>query len=396
MEINGFIKGEDYEVKRYVDDIFIFAVNEEIVQRIVEITSSVAEKFRLRINYEKKVIGKLPYIWSQWITRINDFQNVLIDYFFYSLLDTSHSYLLKERNIISLSKIAKIKEMFQNAIISDEKMNVKIVSYCLSTIFNKLKLQKNNEIKKTIFNTGSVRVIYQLYDLIIYIYSFAQTYNNTEKLISIIHTIEKEIGEQKSNIVLKKIIKAYDYIFYNGNFADITNLLLLCILKKIEIGTKAEKKCKEYLKKDSNPMQYAIFLLYEEKLNVDNKIIKNEIEKKIDYKIEIMKSIKDKIFMKTDIWWVYIFYDCPFLSTHIKNKMNVFLTELKTCIRDEYIWGAAKIEILNFYLDTSVKQKIMNWNIDEDTLYKNIVFKTFERTIFNNSSQNDVDTLYNY
>ena len=143
-------------------------------------------------------------------------------------------------------------------------------------------------------------------------------------------------------------------------------------------------------------MQYAIFLLYEEKLNVDNKIIKNEIEKKIDYKIEIMKSIKDKIFMKTDIWWVYIFYDCPFLSTHIKNKMNVFLTELKTCIRDEYIWGAAKIEILNFYLDTSVKQKIMNWNIDEDTLYKNIVFKTFERTIFNNSSQNDVDTLYNY
>ena len=83
MEINGFIKGEDYEVKRYVDDIFIFAVNEEIVQRIVEITSSVAEKFRLRINYEKKVIGKLPYIWSQWITRINDFQNVLIDYFFY-------------------------------------------------------------------------------------------------------------------------------------------------------------------------------------------------------------------------------------------------------------------------------------------------------------------------
>ena len=73
-----------------------------------------------------------------------------------------------------------------------------------------------------------------------------------------------------------------------------------------------------------------------------------------------------------------------------------FLTELKTCIRDEYIWGAAKIEILNFYLDTSVKQKIMNWNIDEDTLYKNIVFKTFERTIFNNSSQNDVDTLYNY
>ena len=396
MEINGFIKGEDYEVKRYVDDIFIFAVNEEIVQRIVEITSSVAEKFRLRINYEKKVIGKLPYIWSQWITRINDFQYVFIDYFFYYLLDTSHSYLLKERNIISLSKIAKIKEMFQNAIISDEKMNVKIVSYCLSTIFNKLKLQKNNEIKKTIFNTGSVRVIYQLYDLIIYIYSFAQTYNNTEKLISIIHTIEKEIGEQKSNIVLKKIIKAYDYIFYNGNFADITNLLLLCILKKIEIGTKAEKKCKEYLKKDSNPMQYAIFLLYEEKLNVDNKIIKNEIEKKIDYKIEIMKSIKDKIFMKTDIWWVYIFYDCPFLSTHIKNKMNVFLTELKTCIRDEYIWGAAKIEILNFYLDTSVKQKIMNWNIDEDTLYKNIVFKTFERTIFNNSSQNDVDTLYNY
>ena len=46
------------------------------------------------------------------------------------------------------NEIAKIKEMFQNAIISDEKMNVKIVSYCLSTIFNKLKLQKNNEIKK--------------------------------------------------------------------------------------------------------------------------------------------------------------------------------------------------------------------------------------------------------
>lgn len=396
LKSEGYIREETYEIKRYVDDMFIFADKEEDIQQIIEEVTRAAEKFKLKINHEKKIIGKLPHIWSEWISNISEFQKYMIDSMFYSLLDQEHSYLLKERNVSSVGKMAKIKELFQNVIISDEKMNVKIVSYCLSTIYNKLKTQRNNEVKKSIFNMGNDSVVYCFFDLLFYFFSFAPTYKNTEKVISIIHVIEKEIGERKSTENLVKIIGRYNYIFYNGNFSDITNLLLMCTIKKIDIGRIAEEKCKKMIEKENNPMHYAIWLLYDQNVAQGKMAIKTDIENIICQKLDILKMMGNNLFLNPDLWWIFIFFGCPYLIQSSQDEMEDFLKSSKASFSIDSVWGASKIEVIEFYLCNKYSNKLIDWKIDKDTFYKNIVFKTFERTIFNNGGGDDLAAVFEY
>ena len=392
----GLKREVDYDVKRYVDDIFIFANNEETVKIIIDETTTSARKYRLKINEEKKMIGKLPHSWSPWISKISDFQKYMIDSMFYSLTDTLHKYLIKERSVSSINKMAKIKELFQNVIISDEKMNVKIVSYCLTTLFNKIRTKKNNDITKTIFNIGSDKVIYCFYDLIFFFYSFAPTYKNTDKLICIIHTIENEIGELKSNTNLEKIIKRYDFIFYEGNVSDITNLIFLCALKKIGLGVRAETQLLNKIDKECNPMYYAIILIYDE-LALYNKMgIKQKVEKIISEKVDILKLNLKQLFLSPDVWWPFVFWGCPYLSTPVQQKMTQLFNNERLELNSDTIWACAKRMVIDFWLDTKYPQKIIRWNVSSDTFYKSIIFKTFERTIFNNDNLDEISLLYDY
>lgn len=395
LRAEGYQFKKSYTVKRYIDDIFIFANREEEIHRIIKCITKVAEKYKLRINDEKKIFGKLPHVWSGWVSNIQEFQRTMTEYIFHPLTDSKYMYLIKEKNVKSQNKVAKIKELFQDVIISDSKMNVKIVSYSLSTFINKLTFQSNDEYKKNIFNIASDKVIYNLLDVIIYIYSFAATFNNTEKLISIIHIIENEIGEEKCTQNLRGVLRRYSYIFENSNLADYANLILLCSMKKIDIGVDSEKKCIEALEEESNPILYAVHLIYEIQSIKENSKSAIRVEEIINEQLEILKNTND-IFLNPRIWWVLIFYNCPHLSSGINSKMKDLLTINLGKMDDKTMWGASKIEVINFYLNESTKQKIINWNLDKDTFYQDIIFKTFDRTLFNNPGLNDEDDIVNY
>lgn len=389
------IDGVNYSVKRYVDDIFIFANREEDVQKIIYYVTKVAEKYKLRINDEKKMCGKLPHIWSGWISSINNFQKIMIDYIFHPITNNEILYLIKEKNLRTANKIAKIKELFQNVIISDSKMNVKIVSYCLTIFFNKIKLQKNNDVKKTIFNFASDKVVYNLFDIIFYIYSYASTYNNTEKLISIINVIENEIGEEKSNHNLRQIFCRYSYIFENGNFADYTNLIILCAIKKIYIGDIAEKKSIEKLDEESNPILYSVYLLYDQRMLNKTRLYLDKLENLIKENLYVLE-IEKNIFLNPKVWWIFAFFNCPYISISIKSKMEDILKNSLINIKDISMYGAAKKAVIDFFLDTSVSQKIIDWNISKELFYKDITFRTFERTLFNNPDMKDDYNILDY
>ncbi|EOT2912336.1 RNA-directed DNA polymerase [Clostridium perfringens] len=388
----GYLYEENYSVKRYVDDIFIFSNHEDCIERIINCITKVAEKYKLRMNDEKKIFGKLPYIWSEWIDNINNYQKTLIDYMFHPLNNNEISYLLKEKNLIHIEKMAKIKELFQNVIISDSKMSVKIVSYCLSILFNKLNSQENGTIKKSIFNYGYDKIIYNLYDFIFYIYSYSPTYNNTEKLISIIHVIENEIGEIQSNHILKKIFKRYTYIFDNGNFSDYVNLIILCAIKRIYINENTQNKIILKLKEENNPILYSVYLIYIQYTNFKDNSFIEELEILIDENLDIIKENSGNIFLDIRIWWIFTFYKCPYISDQLNLKMKHILTNQLNTINNNSeikIYGQAKKTVIEFYLDDDVKQKIINWNFDKNIFYDDIKFRTFERTLFNNTNINN-------
>lgn len=113
----------------------------------------------------------------------------------------------------------------------------KIVSYVMSTIFNRIREIHNNEDKVcTLFREeeGSIACM-KFMDMIFYIYSFSPTYNNTEKVVSIMYLIENEVGEEESYEALSEMALKYDYLF-DGNLEDLVNLLLLFACNGVELN----------------------------------------------------------------------------------------------------------------------------------------------------------------
>lgn len=398
LNCQGLQNGIDYEIKRYVDDFFIFVKKEENVDKIINEIAKSSNKFKLKLNYEKEEKGKLPHIWSGWINEISFFKNALEESIFYPYSDETHTYLLKESNLIPQKSVSKLKDMFQSVIISDEKMNVKIVSYCFSFIYNKLLNYTSNKIKKSIFNQASEKTVYYIYDLLFYFYSFAPTYRNTDKLISIIYIIENEIGYSKNRSVLYKIIQRYSFILQNSNLADVSNLLLLMIMYDIDMGSNSEKYFLCEIQKEMNPLHYAILFLYDYFICKEKLGLKQEIENLIQSKLNIFNNIVDNdaldsqgknIFLNKDIWWIFIFYKCKYLSQDINKNMEDFIMKYMSTISSNKQSEQSKLEICKFFLEYN-DEKFINWELNKKMFFKNIKFKTFDRTIFNNKQEYEI------
>ena len=403
LNCQGLQNGLDYEIKRYVDDFFVFVKKEENVDKIINEIAKSSNRFKLRLNYEKEEKGKLPHIWSEWINEINLFLNELEKSIFYPYSD-ENTYLLREQRLLPQRSVSKLKDMFQTVIVSDEKMNVKIVSYCFSFIYRKFFGCISNESKKTIFNLAFENAVYYLYDLLFYFYSFAPTYRNTDKLISIIYIIEDEIGFSKNKSVLYKIMKRYSFIIQNSNLADVSNLILLLIMYDIDIGSKSEEYILYEIRKEMNPLYYAILFLYDHFICKEKLGLKQEIEDLIQSKLNIFYNIVDSddldsqgknIFLNKDIWWIFIFYKCKYLSQGINKNMEDFIVKYMSTILSNKQSEQSKLEICKFFLEYN-GEKFINWELDKKMFFKNIKFKTFNRTIFNNKQENETFDIFDY
>ena len=114
--------------------------------------------------------------------------------FFYAL-DDEQKYLVKGKNLLKINITSKIKNQFQDMIANNFFYKDKIVSYVMSTIFNKIREIHRDEDKEcTLFREEeSSRTFTKFMDMIFYMYSFSPTYNNTEKVVCIMYLIEKEV-----------------------------------------------------------------------------------------------------------------------------------------------------------------------------------------------------------
>ena len=79
---SGVICGQDYNVYRYVDDIFIFAKTEELANLIVELYSELARKYLLRLNESKLYRSKVPFVLEGWLIEANLFTNRICEMLF--------------------------------------------------------------------------------------------------------------------------------------------------------------------------------------------------------------------------------------------------------------------------------------------------------------------------
>ncbi len=210
----------------------------------------------------------------------------------------------------------------------------------------------------------SSRVFMKFMDMIFYMYSFSPTYNNTEKVVSIMYLIEREVGEEESYEALTEMALKYDYLF-DSNLEDLVNLLLLFACNGVELNTFTENRIIEIVKKNQNPILWAVFLIYS-KYNED---FQNETVLNIEQNIrKFTAKIIDfqNFFLYNHVWWIYIFIGCPYLSNTIKNEMENILRKVQQTLNKETASCIAKKEVIKFLQDTTYQYKFINWGIKKE------------------------------
>ena len=61
----GFIEGDDYTIRRYVDDIMIFSISGEVAKEILSVVVDALREFKLNINDGKTLKTSRPFITEQ-------------------------------------------------------------------------------------------------------------------------------------------------------------------------------------------------------------------------------------------------------------------------------------------------------------------------------------------
>ena len=381
-ELNNknLILNKDYFIGRYVDDIFVFANSEEVLDCVLEKYNQISEKFMLRINESKVKFDNLPIQMNSWFTETSIITKDISE-MFYTDSDKDYDYYYKSK-VFSANDKKKINNLLSKCILEDRDT---VVAYILSTFVNKLKPQK----KKKIFSENiSKSKLLNLIDYVTYVYSFSVSFNTTQRLISIYSYIADDIKDKNimANI-LKIILKDYESVFHS-NVYDIINLFPILIDYKIELKHETELMMEENIKKVDDPIVYANYLLYSQyNTNYFNKTKKSTFEI-LREKISYLKNKKRELFMYKECWWLFIFINCPFLDVSTKMEMNGLVQDTINIISkssNNNPSEKAKLAILNFLLRSS--NVFFCWFYKSSTMASQITFRTYQKTIFRQNTK---------
>ena len=109
-ENNGIYYRKDYEIVRFIDDIFIFYNKTEIGEEINRVISIIALEYKMNLNEKKKFIETRPFLKTHfWVPEIKEQLRIIFDQF-----ETLYS--LDEGADLSLVEISYSKYLYSNFI----------------------------------------------------------------------------------------------------------------------------------------------------------------------------------------------------------------------------------------------------------------------------------------
>jgi len=321
---DGICEGRDYSVCRYVDDIFIFADEEKTVEHVIELYRDEAEVFHFRLNDQKRIMGKLPYAWFGWKEKIHSVNEYVCRALFCDVKNAK--YVIK----YSPQMLPNMKMMYQNIVADYPDYQAKITSYVLTTIYKRI-IGGN----KPFFSYERIvqKIMYFL-DAVFYFYSFSLSYNNTEKVISILYILGEHIPEEIFKDCLHRVMCDFSLPLAKANPEDIINLILLSSMYGIELPDVVEKMLMEKIEKAENPLIYAVILLYFDYNKKKKRRIKKMIEDRIENALSNIYKPRD-FFMYTEVWWLFIFANCPWISKTCRDNISAKLNGQKMYLYNE-------------------------------------------------------------
>ena len=398
----GYTNGIHYNVYRYVDDLFIFAESEELVDNIVKLFSDASRKYLLRLNENKLYKKHVPFVLDEWLNDTNLFVNRVSNIIFNSKeeeknivaelrknlgdeesLDNEYKAYIFKDSMFSLMKSSLMKQ-FNKLICEYEEKNRTIVSYFMGMLLNKVKRNKG---KVTIFREKiSEKNVFGFLDFTFYVYSFYPDFNNMQKLLSIISYVRDEFDLFERNTILQKLVNKYAFILDKSNLNDIINFVLFCRQAKVEIPYKQECNIMEKLRKKDDPILWASYMIYAAYNDKYYDEIKQEVEEIINERMEAI-ICKKSIYTYREFWWLLIFNKSPCIDAAQQGIFDDIINNLKVSTQPNITAGDLCGDLFVGFLKNN-QQQFFEWDIANRDFLREITFKTYERTIFKNYREN--------
>ncbi len=389
----GLIYNQHYIAFRYVDDIFLFADEQNTVDAFIQTLRQCANKYLLHLNELKLTTDKTPWLPKEWLDKVRVLSDTISNWF-YQGKKSEFDKLEEDKRFLVKSEYASIDRLKDEIAVliknhNDDKRTV--VSFLLSTLLNNISKKKDGY---TLFGKNQSGRAFLLIDMALYIYAFYPSFDQTRKIISIISYIDKELNF-KSDINTKKKLKntleRYSFIFQSGNLPDLCDWLPLLVEYEIYFDTDTEKYWMETAKKENNPIILANLLLYTKY----NERLFDAFLREID---DILVDQIDKISIKEalmheEFWYVLVFHNCPYISIPTKDLIKKLISDVKafggTTIDPSREMKNLLCEFLE--VESSLGNKpdnsFFNWKGTRD--FGNIVtYRTYQRTVFKKYRKN--------
>lgn len=333
--------GVDYEVRRYVDDYFVFSNDPKILEIVKKEFQKELGFYKLYLNPTKSDIKTPPFITNVTVGK-RELQELLL-----SLYDSLFE--IKEINTVGIEKVEQVKVLMRirrpnsisqkfikdfQCIVKRNNLTYDILSKDIirffKTKFTKIlkegELEKDKEVVENLFLT--------LFDILFYAYSLNINSNTTFKLAQIIVLACKYLEKQKADLkhtIYSKISKEADFVltnFHRKSKTSETNieiLNLILALKKLDDSYGLSiKKLKEILGIDKSDgfkrLNYfhIITLLY----YIENKAVYADLKKEIENNVEVRFLEDEDPFSKSELTMLFFDYiNCPFVDDRSKRKI---------------------------------------------------------------------------
>lgn len=353
----------EYVFKRYVDDVYIFADTQEIVEKVYSIYSDILVSFNLHTNASKSSITTRPFSSSK--SRLIHEMSRLSNEFFDKFLEPDGVNKLKPKKVyrswyLAKSFIDSIKTLCsQNNVEYDE-----VSSFIISSVNNRIKQLINIDVIADDEKNNYYHVLQTLLEVIFFLYEVAPSVSASYKLsTSIVFIIRfcRKHHIYEDEIALKIFGLTNDLMLNESNRVGIASLnrfihleLLNVLLAVRELGKlyllpKATLE-KLFLNQDDLSYFTIISCLFYIRNEVQYSDIKLKLIDHIDYQLSDLEDItinSEKVYLLLDV------LSCPYISDDTREKIIYRVSDLLGVSLDS-------IELAN----TSESLKNQCWHTD--------------------------------
>ncbi len=394
LEKTGIEHRKDYVTFRYVDDIFVFAKQAQVIDQILSKYKTIGEHYLLRMNELKFIRGVTPCLPKEWLEKTRQLSDLIGEFFHHGKKKDANSidqerYIIKN-NFISINRIKDEIAVLTKQYSDDSRT---IVSFLLSTLLNNISKKKDGY---KLFSKKSLNKALLLIDLALYIYAFYPSFDQTRKVISIISYLNSEIlfkNDDNAKENLSRIIKRYSFIFQSENIFDLCDWFPFFTEYKIELEPETEHILLSIAKENNDPIILANLLLYSRYYDSFFKETQKKVESIV--KEQISKISEKQPMMQTEFWYVLIFHNCPYLSDDTHKRISELIGKMKTKSQENGKEKPSAIitQLVCDFLERQSttgkkpKESLFNWNGIKN-FSDQITYRTYQRTLFKSFNKN--------